>query len=126
MGGTQGRDHKVPEPLGVEYRSPVWFVLVEYERQRCHVRVSPAERLGNVDLQPVDLEEVILVRKDGERSGFRVRLVLDILPDPLLQVIRDALVVHGVTKAHQVRPALVLGDVGVDAHVRRENRSWPA
>src|ERR687897_659338 len=50
MGGTQGRDHKVPEPLGVEDRSPVWFVLIKYERQRGHVRVSPAERLGNVDL----------------------------------------------------------------------------
>src|SRR5215208_1573470 len=50
MGGTQGRDHKVPEPLGVEDRSPVWFVHIKYERQRGHVRVSPAERLGNVDL----------------------------------------------------------------------------
>jgi len=30
MGGTQGRDHKVPESLGVEDRRPVWFVLIKY------------------------------------------------------------------------------------------------
>src|SRR5215208_6021198 len=125
IGGAQGRDHEVPEPLGVEDRRPVWFILIKYERQRGHVRVSPAERLRNVDLQTVDLEEVILVREDDESPGLRVLLLLDVLPDSLLQGLRDSLIVHGVPQADQVRPPLVLRDVGVDAQVSRENRSRP-
>src|SRR3712207_794531 len=115
VGDTQRRYHKVPERLGVQNRSPVWLVLVQYKRQRGHVRISPAERLGNVDLQTVDLEEAVLTRKDGECPCLRVCLVLDELPDPLLQGLRDTLIVHRVPQADQVRPPLVLRDVGVDA-----------
>src|SRR5215216_3543133 len=86
----------------------------------------PANRLGNVDLQTVDLEEAMLIGEDGERPGPWMRLLLGIIPDPLLQVLGDTLIVHGITQADQVRPSLVLRDLGVDAQIRREKRSWPA
>jgi hypothetical protein len=66
VGAAKGRDHEVPEPLGVEHRGPVRLVLVQHERQGPHVGVPPAGRLRNVHLQTVDLEEVILFREDGE------------------------------------------------------------
>src|SRR5215208_646796 len=125
VGDAQRRYHKVPERLGVQNRRPVWFVLVQYKRQRGYVRCPPAERLGNVNLQTVDLEKFILARKDGECPCLRVCPVLGILPDSLLQGLRDPLIVHGVTQSDQVRPSLILRNVSVDAQVSRKNRSRP-
>lgn len=71
VGAHQWRDHEVTEPIGVEDRRPVRFVLVQDERQRGHVRVAPPVRLGNVNMQPVDFQEIIR-RQDGERPGVSV------------------------------------------------------
>ena len=125
MGAAEGRDHKVPEPLGVDHRGPVRLVLVQHERQGPHVRVPPAGRLRNVHLQAVDLEEIIFVHENSERPGRGMRFLFQVVSDPLLQILRDALVVHGVAQPDQIRPSLVLRDVSVDAQVCREDRSLP-